>query len=398
MNDKEKTIGAIVTYPEKGEKHSNFSGIAGYTKNLLLGLGNDQRNEIVVFSNIKNGVKAFVDEGIEVNECWHRGSLGFVKELMLEIKKYPKLKTIHLQHEFNLFGQSASILFFLLLLRRLHDSGIKVVVTFHGIVSQRDINQQFNQISQLSLPVFLVKYLFKFVFVSGARFIDKVIVHEEYFKRVLVDEYGYREETVKVIFHGVEELKLQDTQEEARKELKIGSDKKVLLFFGFLAGYKGVNLLLDAFEKLDKAEYVLIIAGGKPKRVENDMKYIEWYNRIEDRIKIIPNIIRVGFVPDDLVSLYFNAADVLILPYLFMLSASGPMSFAIGYRKPFLASDAFREVLSKELIFKREPSDLLQKVEEFFENKEIVGNIIENMKEQRLWEKVGNETYKLIQE
>jgi glycosyltransferase involved in cell wall biosynthesis len=397
MANSNKKIGVIVTYPKRGEVHSDFSGIAGYTKNLLMGFSSEQREQVVVFSNIKDQTAVFDDEGVEVNECWTRGSMTLVGSIISEIRKYPKLKVIHLQHEFNLFGGASTVFLYLLLLRKLRQSGLSIVVTFHGVVSPKLIDRQFNSINQIQLPVVVTRVLFDLIFRLSARYIDTVIVHEAYFKNVLVDEYGYNIESVTVIFHGVEDLKSHFTQAEAREKMGIGIDKRVVLFFGFLAGYKGLDLLLDTFEALDKEKYVLIIAGGKPRRVESDKNYLKWYNSIIERISKMPNVIKKGFVPNEQVQEYFAATDVLVLPYLVMLSASGPMSFAIGYNKPFLASSAFEGVLPEAIVFDKNAEALSRKIVECFEAKKIFQGYLNGMKEERLWERISAETFKLYQ-
>lgn len=393
MNKKIKTIGIIVAYPEKGERHSNFSGIAGYTKNLLLGFTQEQREKSVVFSNIKSKAKIFEDDEIEVNECWKRNSIFFEKHIIENIKKYPVLNTIHIQHEFNLFGGSLSILLYLLLLRKIKKSGKKIIVTYHGVISQKIIDGNFKKLNQLNFPVFLVKFFFSFIYRLSARYIDKCIVHENYFENILIEEYGFKKNKIEVIHHGIEDNALMK-HEDALRKLGISSDKKIVLFFGFLAGYKGVNLLLNAFDLLNKDKYFLILAGGKPKRVENDESYEQWFKRIKKRIKNYENILMTGFVPDDQIALYFSAADVLVLPYLQMLSASGPMSFALSFEKPFLASDVFREVLENDqIIFQRNKENLKNAIEKFFEKKDYFENYIKKRKNERLWSKIGKITF-----
>lgn len=393
-----KTIGVIVAYPEKGARHSNFSGIAGYTKNLLLGFSSGQKEKVVVFSNIKNGAKIFTDEGIEVNECWERNKFSFVNQIIENIKKYSDLETIHLQHEFNLFGGSLSVLLYLLLLKKIKKLNKKVIITYHGVISQKIIDKKFTEVNQLKFPILLVKFFFSFIYRLSARYIDKVIVHENYFKNILVSEYGFQEGEIEVIHHGIEEKNALMNREEALQELNIANRKKIILFFGFLAGYKGVNLLLDAFELLEKDEYFLILAGGKPKRVENDEGYTKWFAEIEKRAKNDPNIMITGFVPDDQISMYFSAADVLILPYLQMLSASGPMSFALSFEKPFLASDVFREVLENDrIVFERNKESLKKSIESFFENQNFFADYIKNRRAERLWGKVGQQTFQVYE-
>jgi glycosyltransferase involved in cell wall biosynthesis len=398
MNKKGKKIGVIVTYPAKGEMHSDFSGIAGYTKNLLLGYNVDQREKIVVFSNIKNGEKIFVDENVEVNECWKRGDISFVKQIIENIKKYPDLELIHIQHEFNLFGGSFSILLYLFLLRKIKKLDKKIIVTYHGVVPQKIINKEFREISQLNLPVFLIKLFFIFIYTISRRYIDQIIVHENCFKNFLIKDYGFKEEKIEVIHHGIEDRELKISQQSARDSLKIGRDKRVVLFFGFLAGYKGIDLLLDAFELLDKDKYYLILAGGKPKRVEKNRVYNEWYKKIEARINNNDNILQTGFVLDKDIELYFSVADVVVLPYLQMLSASGPMSFALSFKKPFLASDVFREVLKNEkVIFERNEKSLKKVTEKFFEDQDFFDDYIKNKRSERMWKIVSKKTFKLYE-
>ncbi len=394
--ENEKSIGIIVTYPEIGRKHVDFSGIAGYTKNLLFGLTGEQRKKIVIFSDIKDGAKIFTEEGIEVNECWQRNKLSFVGQIIKSIKNYPTLEIVHVQHEFNLFGGSLSILLYLLLLKRIKKLNKKIVATYHGVISPKIIDKKFKEVNQLNIPVPLIKFFFGFIYKLSARYIDKAIVHENYFKKVLVNDYGFADNQVDVIHHGIEERSLTLFQKEAREKLKISQDKKVILFFGFLAGYKGVDLLLDTFQLLDENQYFLILAGGKPKRVEKDRSYNAWFEGLESRIKGSQNILQTGFVPDDQIDLYFSASDVLVLPYLQMLSASGPMSFALSFGKPFLASDVFREVLENDkLIFQRNKESLKRSIELFFGNQSDFNDYIKERKAERSWDRIGQQTFTL---
>lgn len=399
MVDEKREIGIIVTYPEKGKKHSDFSGIAGYTKNLLSSLPKRDRSRVVVFSNIKKHKNLFNDFDIEVNECWERGKLSFDEEIIQEIKKYPNLKLIHIQHEFNLFGGSLTILKYLALLKKLKRLNKKIIVTYHGFASQKIIDKNFNKINQIGLPNFVIKRLFKFVFNASSKYIDQVIVHEQYFKESLINEYGFKPERIVVIPHGVEsELKSMPKQ-QARDKLKL-PPKKIIMFFGFLAGYKGVDILVDAFKELNRKNngYVLILAGGKPKRTEKDRKYTEWYNQLEEKIKNNPGIIATGFIKENDICAYYSAVDVLILPYLYMLSASGPMNLAIAYELPFLASDAFENVWGKifpNIIFKRNPESLKNKIQEFFKNKKYFAKDIHGLKNQRSWKNIAKKTWEV---
>jgi glycosyltransferase involved in cell wall biosynthesis len=82
--------------------------------------------------------------------------------------------------------------------------------------------------------------------------------------------------------------------------------KKVLLFFGFIKHYKGLDLLLRAMKFLDDS-YALIIAGES---------YSGWgkYRRLIEDVKQSV-VVHNYHIPSDTVPFYFSAADVCVLPY-----------------------------------------------------------------------------------
>jgi glycosyltransferase involved in cell wall biosynthesis len=124
--------------------------------------------------------------------------------------------------------------------------------------------------------------------------------------------------------------KLMD-QETAKKSLQIPSDKKVLLFFGFIRDYKGLDLLIDAVAKLDDS-YVLVIAGEVYGSFDKYQKQIDALN-INHRI-----IKHVRYIDDAEVPLFFSAADVCVLPYK-GATQSGVTSIAWHFNVPVIATD-----------------------------------------------------------
>jgi len=117
----------------------------------------------------------------------------------------------------------------------------------------------------------------------------------------------------------------------AKISLNIPSDKKVLLFFGFIRDYKGLDLLLKAVSLLDDS-YVLIIAGESYGSFDKYQKQVEKLN-IGQRI-----IQHVRYINDDEVPLFFSAADVCILPYK-SATQSGITSVAYHFNLPIIAND-----------------------------------------------------------
>lgn len=117
----------------------------------------------------------------------------------------------------------------------------------------------------------------------------------------------------------------------AREKLKLDTNKKTLLFFGFIRDYKGLDLLIEAFGELGD-EYQLIIAGESYGSFEKYTNQIE-SNRNVDRIHSFVRYISDTEVPD-----FFSAADVCVLPYK-SATQSGITSIAYHFELPMLATD-----------------------------------------------------------
>lgn len=116
---------------------------------------------------------------------------------------------------------------------------------------------------------------------------------------------------------------------EARKYLNIANDKMVLLYTGFIKPYKGITELIECFKKNFGNDAVLIIAG----KAINET-YLETIKK-----SINQHIILVDrFIEDDELQYFFNAADVVTLPFK-KIENSGSVILAMGFRKPVIAPD-----------------------------------------------------------
>jgi glycosyltransferase involved in cell wall biosynthesis len=95
---------------------------------------------------------------------------------------------------------------------------------------------------------------------------------------------------------------------EACSKLGVPPGKKVMLFFGLIRSYKGVDLLLETLAGLDDS-YYLIIAGevyGSFDKYNEIIKKHSLSNRV---------LLHTKFIPESEIALYFSAADVCVLPY-----------------------------------------------------------------------------------
>lgn len=123
-------------------------------------------------------------------------------------------------------------------------------------------------------------------------------------------------------------------RETALSMLKLSPDSRYVLFFGFIRGYKGLDLLLEAFaDKRLKADGVkLIVAGefyGDPAPYLKQIKDLQ----IEDRV-----VLCTDFIPDSEVNRYFSAADIVAQPYK-TATQSGVTQIAFHFEKPMLVTN-----------------------------------------------------------
>jgi glycosyltransferase involved in cell wall biosynthesis len=117
----------------------------------------------------------------------------------------------------------------------------------------------------------------------------------------------------------------------AKIDLGIPLDKKVLLFFGFIRDYKGLDILIDAVSKLDDS-YVLVIAGENYGSFD---KYEKQIDELNVRHRIIKHVL---YINDHEVPPFFSAADVCVLPYK-SATQSGITSIAYNFNIPVIATD-----------------------------------------------------------
>ncbi len=162
------------------------------------------------------------------------------------------------------------------------------------------------------------------------KFATCFVVHSQSDKELISKAYGIPKNKISVIPHG-----LYDHYErvENAKELLDLEENFVILFFGLLRPYKGAKLLIKAFEMLPEEivnNSTLLIVG----EVWEDKEAVELArkSKFKERIKVVDR-----YIPDEEVSLYFSASDVLVLPYL-RASQSGVAHIGMTFGLPIIAT------------------------------------------------------------
>ena len=173
------------------------------------------------------------------------------------------------------------------------------------------------------------------------RLCDHIFVHTQKMKDEIRQDFGVAEGAVTVIQYPVNNAfpDTELTSNEAKRRLGLQEEEKAILFFGRIVPYKGIEYLLDACRLLvaDKqVKYRLVIAGEPKKEAEEYCRGIE--RTVANNFAQGEIILKMQFIPDDEMELYFKAADVLVLPYKEIFQ-SGILFLAYSFGLPVVATD-----------------------------------------------------------
>jgi len=189
-------------------------------------------------------------------------------------------------------------------------------------------------------------------------------------------------------------------KDEARRRLGI-TQKRVILYFGYVRQYKGLMVLIDAMKLIgDSANMAdtLLLAVGEC--YDDETRYRDRIRALglEQRIRFVSD-----YVPNDQVQLYFSAADVVALPYL-SATQSGITQIAYSFDKPVIATNVggLAEVVLDEetgyVVEPNSPAALANAVERFYrDNREtaFVANV-RREKQKYSWENLVRQIEALV--
>lgn len=119
------------------------------------------------------------------------------------------------------------------------------------------------------------------------------------------------------------------TKAQARRILKVDSDVKIILCFGFIRRNRGYEYLLEAAKGLN--DTMVLIAG---KILERDV-----YKMLLNYEERMPNLkLLAGWIDDENLQVLFNACDIVVLPYT-EITTSGVIPLAYGFMRPVITSN-----------------------------------------------------------
>jgi glycosyltransferase involved in cell wall biosynthesis len=264
--------------------------------------------------------------------------------------------------------------------------GKKSILTIHNITPHTDdfITNLFNKI--------INKIIFPFA--------DVFIVHNKRNKEKFLELYHINENKIFIIPHGsiepYEKIK-NISQSSARKYLNIPTNKKVILFFGYIWGYKGLDVLIKSLSIVkDIINDLTLIIAGQPLRDWTKYEVLIKKNKLSDYIIKI-----LKYIPDSETEYYYSCADLVVLPYKeHQFDTHGGIgALAISFNKPIVVTDVGglpEYVKDKRAISKpNNINDLAQKIIFILKDEVLLNKLSkdsEQLSKELTWEKIADIT------
>jgi glycosyltransferase involved in cell wall biosynthesis len=188
-------------------------------------------------------------------------------------------------------------------------------------ITENVVSHEANAVDKILTRIGL-NFASKFLALSGI--VDKEVRQFSKGKRV------YRSELP--VYDCYEQSGKFDIQ-KVKEELGFDKDSLILLFFGYVRKYKGLDILIEAFPKIlsEHPEARLLIVGEFYEDPNEYNELIKKFN-IVNYVKVINR-----FVPNEDVEKYYRICDVVVLPYK-SATQSGILNVAYGFLKPVIAT------------------------------------------------------------
>jgi len=230
----------------------------------------------------------------------------------------------------------------------------------------------------------------------GLKFVDFFIVQSQ---TVLKDLLTFKHDAVyRLVAHPIYEIfPPAKPKHDAKAILKI-REERVLLYFGYIRAYKGLQYLIKAFPSIiERFPVRLLICGEFYEGREETLNLIDELN-LKNTVTVCDR-----FIPNEEVGLYFCSADLVVLPYT-SATQSGIVKVAYHYDKPVLITNVggLPEVVpdgkSGYVVPPRDSRALTEAVLRYYkENKEI--QFTENVKIEKkkyTWDRMAEAIEELL--
>jgi len=237
-----------------------------------------------------------------------------------------------------------------------------------------------------------------FAYKLVAKLADSIIIHSEQ-TRTEMKRLGFRTDRTNIIPVGnYGELYPNNVDKsEARKFLHINGDQFVFLFFGLIRDYKGVDSLLEQFQKLsEKRDDCTLIIAGPCKDIKMRNSINNYKKQLQQKL-----IVKLDYIDDAEIQYYLNGTDVLVLPFK-KVTTSSTAILALSFGKSIICPriGSLKDIPEDLGFFYSQDDEqgLFKAMQSALENKNKLKHIEKNAKKYSKtfsWKTIGEETYEL---
>jgi glycosyltransferase involved in cell wall biosynthesis len=340
------TVLVITSYPDRTDSkygRKEFNAVGWHSTKTLSRLATHGKVLICAERHPKQKQGVLKKKNLLITRIWEKGNLFSFFSLLQFILRQTEIKSLFVQFEFNVYGGILPNLMLLAVLAIARLTGRKVTFEMHQVITDIALLAKHINITNPLAQAFFNAGLRVFYRVTGT-VANTVIVFEEELKERLI-RLGVTDQKIEVFSLSIDK-KVKLNKSIARRKLGIPENEFVLMVFGFINGYKGIDWIIDNLKqtkKLGKKPFRLLIAGGANPYLKDKPSYQAFYNSIVAAAGKHAHITHTGFIPDSDVSYYFSAADLVVLPYEVFMSASGPFSLSLSYGTPVILSEALTD-------------------------------------------------------
>jgi glycosyltransferase involved in cell wall biosynthesis len=383
-------VALISPYPRLGTRHDGDSGVASYTANLAHALAGCGAKVVVIAPRVEGEPERGDDGPVEVRRAFTDRTPTAVPQA-LAAASATGAPVAHLQHELFLYSGAAGLptMVAALAARR---AGVRrpggrarrqrTVITMHQVVNPAAVTRDYTRMHRVAVPAPAARLAIGSVQRVLPKLADRVLVHEPAFARII--------RGAAVVHHGIE-VPEPPTESKAaiRERLGVPGDGLLAMCFGFLAPYKGLETALEAASLTDESVRLVVAGGPHPRLAAQGDDYAE---RLQSRWGAAATF--TGYVPDQSVGDWFNAADVLLLCYPEPHASSGPLALALAHHTPALLSRRLAETVGADpaLAVGPDPHDWADRLTALAADPDglaLIGERIDQMAGDRAWPAVA---------
>lgn len=208
----------------------------------------------------------------------------------------------------------------------------------------------------------------------------ELIFLTNYVQALVTNKFNLKKRT-HVIPHGI----LNKNKTDYKRDI----NKKNVLFFGRISKYKGVEMLMESFDKMNNPDAKLIIAGESIYEIQ----YLK-----KENITIIDR-----YIEDMEIDKLFYEATILVIPYL-EATQSGVISLGINYEVPMICTQTggLQEQLNEDeaVWVKPEIESIKEGMEMLLNDKLLYNKLVNKLKIKKTelsWEEISKQTFNILQ-